>query len=39
MNDRKYGARGREGSKLTALGEIGQNIFSAVVTGDRKSDQ
>ena len=39
MNGIKNGVRGREGSKLTALGEIGQNIFPAVVTGDRKSDQ
>ena len=36
---RKNGVRGREASKLTALGEIWQNIFSEVVTGDRKSDQ
>ena len=26
-------------AKFTALDETGQNIFSAVVTGDRKSDQ
>ena len=26
-------------AKLTALDEIGKNIFSAVVTGYRKSDQ
>ena len=39
MNGIKNGVRGREASKLTALGETGQNIFPAAVTGNRKSDQ